>query len=111
IGVSASTVEEALEAQATGANYLGVGPVFPTGSKSDAGEAVGLEGLAEICGAVRIPVVGIGGVNADNAAAVLRTGAAGIALISGILSRPDITGAARTLRSILDAGTREQERG
>jgi thiamine-phosphate pyrophosphorylase len=111
IGVSASTVEEALQAQAGGADYLGVGAVYPTGSKADAGEAVGLEGLAEIRGAVRIPVVGIGGINADNAAAVLRAGASGIALISGILSRPDIAGAARTLRSILDAGTREQGRG
>jgi thiamine-phosphate pyrophosphorylase len=103
IGVSASTVEEALLAQAGGADYLGAGAVFPTGSKADAGEAIGLQGLAEIRAAVTIPVVGIGGVNAGNAAEVMGTGAAGIALISGILSQGDIQEAARNLRRILDA--------
>jgi thiamine-phosphate pyrophosphorylase len=102
IGVSASTVEEALRAQAEGADYLGVGAVYPTGSKADAGEAIGLAGLAEIRAAVGIPVVGIGGVNAANAAAVMNTGVAGIAVISGILSRPNIGEAARELRAILD---------
>jgi thiamine-phosphate pyrophosphorylase len=102
IGLSASTVEEALRAQAEGADYLGVGAVYPTGSKADAGEAIGLEGLAEILAAVKIPVVGIGGVNAGNAAEVLKTGAAGIAVISGILSQPGIEEAARNLRTILN---------
>jgi thiamine-phosphate pyrophosphorylase len=109
IGLSASTVEEALEAQAAGADYLGVGAVYPTGSKADAGEAVGIGRLREICAAVRIPVAAIGGVNAGNAAEVMKTGAAGIAVISGILSQPDIEEAARNLRRILDTGAREQE--
>ncbi|MDR0623334.1 MAG: thiamine phosphate synthase [Treponema sp.] len=104
IGISVSTVEEALRAQAEGADYLGVGAVYPTGSKADAGEAIGLTGLAEIRAAVRIPVVGIGGINAANAAEVMKTGAAGIAVISGILSQPDIQEAARELRTILDEG-------
>jgi thiamine-phosphate pyrophosphorylase len=103
IGVSASTVEEARRAEAEGADYLGVGAVYPTGSKADAGEAIGLAALAAICGAVKIPVAGIGGVNAGNAAEVMRAGAAGIAVISGILSQPDIREAARNLRMILDA--------
>ncbi|MDR1618466.1 MAG: thiamine phosphate synthase [Treponema sp.] len=102
IGVSVGTVEKALRAQRQGADYLGVGAVYPTGSKADAGEAIGLEGLATICAAVKIPVAAIGGVNTANAAEVMKTGAAGIAVISGILSRPDIKEAAQNLRRILD---------
>jgi thiamine-phosphate pyrophosphorylase len=102
IGVSASTVEEALAAEAEGADYLGVGAIYPTGSKADAGAAIGIGGFAEICAAVRIPVVGIGGINAANTAALMRAGATGIAVISAILSQPDIEAAARTLRAIID---------
>jgi thiamine-phosphate pyrophosphorylase len=102
IGISASTVEEALRAQKEGADYLGVGAVYPTGSKADAGEAIGTARLAEICAAARIPVAGIGGINAGNAAEVMKSGAAGIAVISGILSQPDIGEAARNLRRILN---------
>jgi thiamine-phosphate pyrophosphorylase len=104
IGLSASTVEEALRAQAEGADYLGVGAVYPTGSKADAGEAIGLEGLAAIRAAVPIPVAAIGGVNEANAAKVMEAGVAGIAVISGILSQPDIEAAARNLRCIVDSG-------
>jgi thiamine-phosphate diphosphorylase len=106
IGVSVSTVEEALAAEAEGADYLGAGAVYPTGSKADAGEAIGIDGLAEICGAVRIPVVGIGGINAANTAPVMQAGAAGIAVISAIVSQPDIQAAARSLRTILDSGAK-----
>ncbi|MDR2740380.1 MAG: thiamine phosphate synthase [Treponema sp.] len=102
IGVSASTVEEALEAERNGADYLGVGAVYPTRSKADAGEAVGLDRLAAICAVVKIPVVGIGGVNGDNAGAVIKAGAVGIAAISGILSQSDIKEAARELRTIIN---------
>jgi thiamine-phosphate pyrophosphorylase len=109
IGLSASTVEDALRAQVQGADYLGAGAVYPTGSKADAGEAIGPEGLAEICAAVKIPVVAIGGINADNTAEVIRAGATGIAVISGILSQPDIKEAARNLRNVLDAA-RDQGR-
>ncbi|MDR2476592.1 MAG: thiamine phosphate synthase [Treponema sp.] len=98
IGVSAGTVEEALSAQAGGADYLGVGAVFPTGSKVDAGDAIGIERLAAICSAVDIPVVGIGGIGPQNAEAVIKAGAAGIAVISAILSQPDIQAAAEQLR-------------
>jgi thiamine-phosphate pyrophosphorylase len=102
IGFSASTVDDALRAQDEGADYLGVGAVYPTGSKADAGAAVGIGRLEGIRGAVRIPVVGIGGINRGNAADVMKAGAAGIAVISGILSQPDIGGAARDLRRILE---------
>ena len=110
IGISASTVEEALRAEAEGADYLGVGAVYPTGSKADAGRVIGLKGLEEIRAAVKIPVVGIGGVNASNAAEVMKTGAAGISLISGILSQPDIQAAARNLRTILDEAAAGSEK-
>jgi thiamine-phosphate pyrophosphorylase len=103
IGISASTVEEALEAERNGADYLGVGAVYPTGSKADAGDAIGLERLREICAAVKIPAAGIGGVNSENAGAVMKAGAAGIAVISAILSQPDIEEAARNLRAAVEA--------
>lgn len=101
IGVSASTVAEAVAAQRAGADYVGAGAVYPTGSKADAGAAIGLDGLAQICAAVSIPVVAIGGVNANNAAAVMQAGAEGIAVISAILSQPDIGAAAAALRAAL----------
>jgi thiamine-phosphate pyrophosphorylase len=104
IGVSAGTVEEALAAQREGADYLGVGAVYPTGSKADAGDAIGLAGLLAVRQAVSIPVVGIGGIGPRNAGEVRKTGAAGIAVISAILSQPDITEAARALRRSWECG-------
>jgi thiamine-phosphate pyrophosphorylase len=98
IGVSAGNPEEALAAQREGADYLGVGAVYPTGSKADAGDAIGLAGLLAVRQAVSIPVVGIGGIGVKNAGEVKKTGAAGIAVISAILSQPDITAAAAALR-------------
>jgi len=99
IGVSAGTVEDALAAEKDGADYLGAGAVFPTGSKDDAGSAIGLEGLSRICAAVKIPVVGIGGIGLANAADVMKSGAAGIAVISAILAQKDIKAASETLRA------------
>lgn len=104
LGVSADTVEEALEAQQAGADYLGVGDVFGTRSKPDAGEAIGLEGLRRVAEAVRIPVVGIGGVTAENAAAVVEAGAAGVAVLSAVMGAPDPEAAARALRTAVEAG-------
>ena len=99
IGVSAGTVEEALAAEKDGADYLGASAVFPTGSKDDVGSAIGLEGLARICAAVKIPVVAIGGIGLANAADVMKAGAAGIAVISAILAQKDIKAASETLRA------------
>mgnify|MGYP000868852216 CR=1 FL=1 len=97
IGVSASSVEEARQAEADGADYLGVGAVFPTGTKADAGEAIGLEPLKAIKAAVKIPVVAIGGINAANAAAVAATGVDGLAVVSAVVAAPDPQDAARRL--------------
>ena len=80
VGRSASTLAEALE-EAPAADYLGVGPVWPTPSKGDAAPALGVDGLAGICAAVTVPVVAIGGVDATNAGACIRAGAAGVAAI------------------------------
>ena len=101
IGISASTVEEALKAERGGADYLGVGAVFPTGSKADAGEAVGIVRVTEIRAAVKLPIVAIGGIGPANAASVMAAGADGVAVISAILSQPDIKYAAKALRLVL----------
>ncbi|MDR1565763.1 MAG: thiamine phosphate synthase [Treponema sp.] len=98
IGVSAHTPEEALAAQRDGADYIGAGAVFPTGSKADVSAVIGIEGIRAVAGAVKIPVVGIGGINPGNAAFVTAAGAAGVAVISAILSQPDIRAAALALK-------------
>ena len=81
LGLSASTVEEAVEAEKSGAGYIGAGPVWATPSKTDAAPAIGLDGLAAICKAVSVPVVAIGSVDASTAADCIRAGAAGVAVI------------------------------
>jgi thiamine-phosphate pyrophosphorylase len=81
LGLSACSVEEARDAELRGAAYVGAGPVWETPSKADADPPVGLAGLAEICRAVSIPVVAIGGIDASNAAACIQAGAAGVAVI------------------------------
>lgn len=98
IGVSAQTVEQALRAQAHGADYLGVGAVFPTGSKADAVE-VSRDTVREICRAVDIPVIAIGGITKENVIELKGTGICGIAVISAIFAQQDIEEAARTLKS------------
>lgn len=98
IGVSAATTEEARLAEARGADYLGVGAVFPTGSKDDA-RSVSRETLQEICKAVNIPVIAIGGINANNIGTLSGCGLAGIAVISAIYAQKDIEAAASDLRS------------
>jgi thiamine-phosphate pyrophosphorylase len=80
LGLSATSLEEA-RAAAGQADYVGVGPVWDTPSKADADPAIGLDGLREICRAITIPVVAIGGIDAGNAAACIHVGAAGIAVI------------------------------
>ena len=103
IGVSAASVGEALSAEESGADYLGVGPIFATSTKADAGDPIGLERLAEIAAAVRIPVVGIGGIGVANCGSVIEAGAAGVAVISAILTAEDPATAARGLRDSLEA--------
>jgi thiamine-phosphate pyrophosphorylase len=95
LGLSAATVDEARDAAAL-ADYVGAGPVWATPSKPDAEPAIGIDGLREICAAVDVPVVAIGGIDASNAADCIRAGAAGVAVIRAV-------GAAADLRAAIDA--------
>ena len=97
LGVSAQTVEEAVLAEKQGADYLGVGAVFPTGSKFDAIE-VPHETLKEICRAVKIPVVAIGGITKDNLEELKGSGIAGISVISAIFAKKNIREATEDLK-------------
>lgn len=96
IGVSAQTVEQALLAQERGADYLGVGAVFPTGSKDDADD-VSHETLKAICDAVDIPVIAIGGISKNNVEELAGTGICGIAVISAIFAQKDIEASTKEL--------------
>ena len=96
LGVSTQTVEQALFAQECGADYLGVGAVFPTGSKDDA-EVLDRKTLMDICKAVSIPVVAIGGITKDNVRELKGTGIAGISVISAIFAQKDIQNATAEL--------------
>ena len=100
IGVSAHTKEEALLAQAQGADYLGVGAVFPTSSKDDA-ESVSYETLKAICEVVSIPVVAIGGITRENLHQLSGSGVSGISVISAIYAQSDIKEAARELKQFV----------
>ena len=96
LGVSASTVREAIEAERNGADYIGAGAVFQTGSKSDAVN-VTHDVLREICSAVKIPVIAIGGINSGNIGELKGSGIAGVAVISAIFASQDIEKSAREL--------------
>ena len=101
LGVSAQTVEQAVLAEKRGADYLGVGAVFPTGSKDDAVE-VSHAMLKAICEAVSIPVVAIGGITKDNTMELSGSGIVGIAVISAIYKQKDIRQAAAELRKVTE---------
>lgn len=102
IGVSAQTVEQALLAEKNGADYLGVGAVFNTSTKSDASE-VSLETLRDICKAVSIPVIAIGGISSENAEQLKDTGIAGAAVISALFAAKDIKTATKQLKAKLES--------
>ena len=108
LGVSAATVEEAGAAARAGADYLGVGAVYATATKADAGGAVGLARIREVTAACDLPVVGIGGITIANAAAVIRAGAAGVAVITAVTMADDMAEATRRLRQEVDR-TRDGE--
>lgn len=97
IGVSAQTVEQAVLAEKRGADYLGVGAVFPTSSKDDA-EDVSFDTLKAICEAVSIPVIAIGGITQENVHELAKSGICGIAVISALYAQPDIRRAAADLK-------------
>jgi len=97
IGISAESEADAVAAEKGGADYLGVSPIFATPTKTDAAAPLGLAGLQAIRRAVRLPLVGIGGLNRQNAAAVIRIGADGVAVVSAIVAAQDPEQAAREL--------------
>ena len=98
LGVSACTVEEAVAAEQRGADYLGVGAVFPTGSKDDA-RPVTRETLRKICEAVTIPVIAIGGITEQNVMELAGSGICGVAVISAIFGQPEIESATKRLKA------------
>lgn len=101
IGVTAKTLEQARRAEADGADYLGVGAVFPTSTKQDTW-TIDHEVLRQICAAVSIPVVAIGGITAENASELAGSGIAGIAVVSAIFAQDDLMGAVRHLAEVAE---------
>lgn len=99
IGVSAKTVEQALKAQENGADYLGVGAVFGTTTKSDA-KKLDMEMLREICKAVEIPVVAIGGITKGNILELSGSGIDGAAVVSALFAQPDIEAATKEMKQL-----------
>ncbi|MBC7223176.1 MAG: thiamine phosphate synthase [Anaerolineae bacterium] len=112
VGLSATNVEEALEAEREGAaDYLGVGPIFtfPTVIKPDASPPMGLEGLRAIVQRVSLPVVAIGGIEHDNVAEVVRTGVAGVAVVHAVAWAEDVADAARRMLALVREARAGQE--
>ncbi|MCS7122204.1 MAG: thiamine phosphate synthase [Archaeoglobaceae archaeon] len=102
VGASTNNLEAALKAEADGADYLGVGSVFPTSTKRDA-KVIGLENFKNIKRSVRIPVIAIGGIDHGNVLEVLKAGADGIAVISAVMAAEDVRDATAKFRKILDS--------
>ena len=98
IGISAESVDHAVEAEQQGADYIGISPVFSTPTKTDTAPALGLEGIRQIRELVRIPLVGIGGINLTNARQVLASGADGVAMVSAIMAAASPRLAAKAIR-------------
>jgi thiamine-phosphate pyrophosphorylase len=110
LGYSPADVSEVSWAVESGADYLGVGPVYGSTTKDDAGEAVGIERMREVRDLTDIPFVGIGGINADNAVPVIEAGADGVAVISSVVAQDDIAAAARSIREVVDAALSRKSR-
>lgn len=108
LGVSAGNLDEAGEAVAGGADYLGVGPIYPTLGKQDAGPATGTRLLQELHSRYSMPLVAIGGITSQNAAEIVRAGATGVAVITAVVHAGDIVLAARELRTALSKSQQNQ---
>ena len=98
IGISVNTLDEAAEAERLGADYVGLGPVYGTSTKQTVLPVLGPEGIQRIKRQIRIPIIAIGGINAANADAVKKAGAAGVAVVSAILGAADARQAAAELK-------------
>jgi len=103
LGVSAGSLEEAEAATAAGADYLGVGPIYATRAKADAGAPTGPALLRAIAERVETPLAAIGGITAENADEAIRAGAVGVAVITAVVAADDIAAAARALRRVVEA--------
>ncbi|MBE6527661.1 MAG: thiamine phosphate synthase [Thermoplasmata archaeon] len=101
IGISVTTVEEAIEAKENGATYVGVGSIFTTTTKLDAAQGLGLDMLYKISQAVDIPIVAIGGINQGNVQDVIRAGADSAAVVSAVVAQDDVRKAAHDLRDLI----------
>jgi thiamine-phosphate pyrophosphorylase len=102
IGISAESLRDAVEAEKGGADYLGISPIYTTPTKTDTAPPLGLEGLKEIRKTVKLPLVGIGGLNNDNSADVIRHGADGVAVVSAIVAADDPEAAAKELKHVIE---------
>lgn len=101
IGISANSLEDAVAAEKGGADYLGVGPIYATPTKTDTAPILGLDGLRKIRKNIKIPLVTIGGLNRSNATQVIRNGADGIAVVSAIVGAEDPEKASRDLMNTI----------
>ena len=102
IGISAESLKNAVQAEKDGADYIGVGPIYATSTKTDTASPFGLEGLREIRRSVKIPLVGISGLNRENAGEVINNGADGVAVVSAIVAADDPEKATRELKKIIE---------
>jgi thiamine-phosphate pyrophosphorylase len=107
VGLTVKTLEQAKQAENCGVSYLGVGPIFPTQTKANAGAAWGVEKLAGLRTATRQVLVAIGGIDSTNAASVIQAGADGIAVVSAICAAGDPERAAAELRGIVERARRK----
>lgn len=104
LGLSAGDPDEAAKVDPAIVDYAGIGPAYATGSKADAGDAIGLSGLRRLRACLDLPLVAIGGIDAEKAAAVMTTGVQGVAVVSAICAAADPEAAARRLRHAIEAG-------
>jgi thiamine-phosphate pyrophosphorylase len=102
IGTSVNSPDDLAKAHAEGADYIGIGPVFATSTKKDTRHVLGVNGLKKLVHETHLPCVAIGGINAENAGAVIQTDVTGVCSISGILAQPDVGRAVREFRDLLD---------
>ncbi len=107
LGLSAGDPEEAQRVDPALVDYVGIGPAYATGSKADAGAAIGLAGLRDLRDRLDLPLVAIGGINADNAAEVMTSGVQGVAVVSAICAADDPEEAARAIRREISAAQRK----
>jgi thiamine-phosphate pyrophosphorylase len=102
IGISAESLQDAIKAEKGGADYIGISPIYATPTKTDTASPLGIAGLREIKNRVKIPLVGIGGLNETNSAEVIRNGADGVAVVSAIVAADDPEISAMNLKRIIN---------